>query len=122
MFEPPALSESLALPSLFTQLQVRYPTSGLLTELVQMDADRCVVRALVQLGNMTLATSMATATTVEQAEDQARLRVLALLGIHTTLPNVPAISSNGEGFAYRSCCPSIANQLTADNRTRKSAA
>jgi hypothetical protein len=92
MFEPPALSESLALPSLFTQLQVRYPTSGLLTELVQMDADRCVVRALVQLGNMTLATSMATATTVEQAEDQARLRVLALLGIHTTLPNVPAIS------------------------------
>jgi cobyrinic acid a,c-diamide synthase len=30
--------------------------------------------------------------------------------------------ANGEGFAYRSCCPSIANQLTADNRTRKSAA
>jgi hypothetical protein len=39
---------------------------------------------------MTLATSMATATTVEQAEDQARLRVLALLGIHTPLSNVPA--------------------------------
>ncbi|MBD2075091.1 hypothetical protein H6F86_14530 [Phormidium sp. FACHB-592] len=90
MSELPALSESLALPSLFTQLQVRYPTSGLLTELVQMDADRYVVRALVQLGSMTLATSMATATTVEQAEDQARLRVLALLGIHTPLSNVPA--------------------------------
>lgn len=90
MSELPALSESLALPSLFTQLQVRYPTSGLLTELVQMDADRCVVRALVQLGSMTLATSMATATTVEQAEDRARLRVLALLGIHTPLSTVPA--------------------------------
>ncbi|MBD2036233.1 hypothetical protein H6F76_14540 [Leptolyngbya sp. FACHB-321] len=90
MSELPALSESLALPSLFTQLQVRYPTSGLLTELVQMDADRYVVRALVQLGSMTLATSMATATTVEQAEDRARLRVLALLGIYTPLSNVPA--------------------------------
>ena len=95
MSELPALSESLALPSLFTQLQVRYPTSGLLTELVQMDADRCVVRALVQLGSITLATSMATATTVEQAEDRARLRVLALLGIHTTLSNVPAGSFSG---------------------------
>ena len=95
MSELPALSESLALPSLFTQLQVRYPTSGLLTELVQMDTDRCVVRALVQLGSMTLATSMATATTVEQAEDRARLRVLALLGIHTTLSNVPAGSFSG---------------------------
>jgi hypothetical protein len=89
------MSETPALPSLFTQLQVRYPTSGLLTELVQMDADRCVVRALVQLGSTTLATSMATATTVEQAEDQARLRVLALLGIHTTLSNVPAVSFSG---------------------------
>ncbi|XHX79712.1 MAG: hypothetical protein RBJ76_07265 [Stenomitos frigidus ULC029] len=89
------MSDSSALPSLFTQLQVRYPTSGLLTELVQMDADRCVVRALVQLGSMTLATSMATAATVEQAEDQARLRVLALLGIHTTLAYVPAVSLAG---------------------------
>lgn len=87
------MSESTALPLLFTQLQARYPTSGLLTELVQIDVDRCVVRALVQLGSMTLATSMATAATVEQAEDQARLRVLALLGIHTTsfssVPTVP---------------------------------
>ncbi len=77
---------------LFTQLQSRYPTSGLITELVHSDVDRAVVRALVQVGTMTLATSMAAAPTVEQAEDQARLRVLALLGINSTAAPSSALS------------------------------
>jgi hypothetical protein len=81
------MSESSDLHPLFVQLQSRYPTSGLLTELVQIHADRFVVRALVQLGSVTLATSLATAATVEGAEDQARLRVLALIGIHPATPS-----------------------------------
>ncbi|MCL6435547.1 MAG: hypothetical protein K6T90_15305 [Leptolyngbyaceae cyanobacterium HOT.MB2.61] len=66
---------------LFTQLQTRYPTSSLVSELVQVHGDRFVVRAIVQLGGMALVTSMAAAATIEQAEDQAKLRVLAMLGI-----------------------------------------
>ncbi|MBW4578944.1 MAG: hypothetical protein KME42_05125 [Tildeniella nuda ZEHNDER 1965/U140] len=85
------MPESLDLHSLFRQLQTRYPTSGLLTELVQIHADHFVVRALVQLGSMTLATSLSNAATVEQAEDQARLRVLALLGIHPAPSGIPAM-------------------------------
>jgi len=51
------------------------------------------VRALVQVGGITLVTSMATASTVEQAEDQARLRVLAMLGIDTKNgSNLPSMS------------------------------
>ncbi|HEY9907332.1 MAG TPA: hypothetical protein V6D18_06950, partial [Thermosynechococcaceae cyanobacterium] len=65
---------------LFTQLQTRYPTSSLLTELLQIHDGHFVVRALVQVGEATLVTSMAAATTIEQAEDQARSRVLKLLG------------------------------------------
>ena len=87
------MSESPDLHPLFVQLQTRYPTSGLLTELVQMHADRFVVRALVQLGSMTLATSLSTAITVEQAEDQARLRVLALVGIRpASFADLPAMA------------------------------
>lgn len=85
------MPEVLNLHPLFVQLQTRYPTSGLLTELVQMHADDFVVRAIVQLGSMTLATSLATAATVEQAEDQARLRVLALLGIHPAPSGFPEL-------------------------------
>lgn len=66
---------------LFTQLQTRYPTSSLVSELVQVHGDRFIVRALVQLGGVILATGMAAAATIEQAEDQARLRVLHVLGI-----------------------------------------
>ncbi|MBW4472403.1 MAG: hypothetical protein KME45_18815 [Stenomitos rutilans HA7619-LM2] len=93
------MPEALDLPTLFAQLQTRYPASGLLTELVQIHADRFVVRAIVQLGNMTLATSLAAATTVEQAEDQARLRVLVLLGIALNVQPVP-IASTTLPFPY----------------------
>ncbi|XGV97180.1 MAG: hypothetical protein ACAF41_31215 [Leptolyngbya sp. BL-A-14] len=73
-------------------MQTRYPTSGLLTELVQTHADQFVVRAIVQLGSMTLATSLASAGTVEQAEDQSRLRVLSLLGIYPDVHPAPFVS------------------------------
>lgn len=98
---------------LFVQLQTRYPTSGLLTELVQMHADHFVVRAIVQLGNMTLATSLAAATTVEQAEDQARLRVLTLLGIHADIQPASIANRPGEPF------PSASTPLAALDRTFK---
>jgi hypothetical protein len=75
------MSETINFHSLFVQLQTRYPAASLVTELVQMQGDRAIVRAIVQVNGFTLATGMAAAATIELAEDQARLRVLSVLGI-----------------------------------------
>jgi hypothetical protein len=69
---------------MFTQLRVRYPTSSLVTELSAIDHGKYIVRCLVQVEGITLVTGLAAAETVELAEDQARSRALAVLGIDTT--------------------------------------
>lgn len=93
------MPEPVDFHALFSRLQSRYPTSSLLCELVQTHEGLFVVRAIVQVGSVPLVSSHAAAASVEQAEDGARLRVLALLGIQpvgsglptarTELPNPP---------------------------------
>ncbi|MFM7449768.1 MAG: hypothetical protein ACKO24_14385 [Leptolyngbyaceae cyanobacterium] len=73
--------ESVDFHALYTQLQTRYPSSGLISELVQVQADQYVVRVSIQIGATTLVSSLAAAATVEQAEDLARLRALRLIGV-----------------------------------------
>jgi hypothetical protein len=75
---------SIDLRTLFAQLQQRYPHASLTTELVQIHQDRFIVRALIQTAGMPLVSGMATANSVEAAEDEARLRALKLLGISTS--------------------------------------
>ena len=77
----------------FTQLQKHYPTSALVTELVQIHQERFIVKAIVQMGGAAIATSMAESAHLETAEDQARLRVLDLLGISVIsgIPNLDSI-------------------------------
>jgi len=67
--------------SLFAQLRNRYPTGALSSELVQVYEGQFVVRALVQVGGLTMATGMAAADRVEVAEDRARIRAMEVLGI-----------------------------------------
>ncbi|UBF28976.1 hypothetical protein K9N68_14715 [Kovacikia minuta CCNUW1] len=81
--------ESADFQTLFSQLQSRYPSASLTSDLVQIHAGHYVVRAVVQVGGVVLATSLSAGATVELAEDQARLRVLKMLGI------VPASSGQG---------------------------
>jgi hypothetical protein len=69
--------------SLLIQLRAHYPTACLLAELVQVQGDQYVVRAMVNVELQVLATALAAATTVEEAENQARQRVLDVLGIQT---------------------------------------
>jgi len=45
------------------------------------------VRAIAQVSGMTLATAMAAADTIEQADDRAKVRVLEVLGIQTATPS-----------------------------------
>lgn len=83
------MSEAANFHLLFTQLQSRYPACSLISELLRVHRDRFIVRASVQSGGVTLATGMATAATIEQAEDEARLRVLSLLGITAIASSAP---------------------------------
>ncbi|MGK7874811.1 MAG: hypothetical protein AB4426_16375 [Xenococcaceae cyanobacterium] len=67
---------------MLTQFRIRYPQGSLISELVKIDRGQYVVRALVQVEGVTLATGLAAANTVEQAEDHARNRALAVLDLN----------------------------------------
>lgn len=66
---------------MFNQFRVHYPTGSLVTELSAIDHGMYIVRCLVQVDGTTLVTGLAAARTVELAEDEARSRALAVLGI-----------------------------------------
>ncbi len=67
---------------MYLQLLTRYPTASLVSELLQVQNGNFVVRVIIQVGGVTLTTGMAASPSVEKAEDQARLRALAVLGIY----------------------------------------
>jgi hypothetical protein len=79
---------------MFTQFRVRYPKGCLISEFVTIDHGKYVVRALVKVEDVTLATGLAAAETVELAEDRARTRALAVLGIHPTTANNDVSANN----------------------------
>lgn len=74
---------------MFSQFQSHYPTGSLTAELVQIHEGYYIVKAAVQVGDVILATAMSSATTIEQAEDRARYRALAVLGIEPSLDDSP---------------------------------
>lgn len=75
---------------ILTQFRANYPNGSLVAELLTIHQNNYVVRAIVQLGGMTLASGMATASTVEQAEDQAKIRALETLGLANNGVSHPA--------------------------------
>ncbi len=66
---------------MFTQFRAIYPTGQLICELLTVHHGKFVVRCLVQVDGKTLATGMSAAESIEEAEDRARLRAIALLGL-----------------------------------------
>jgi hypothetical protein len=76
---------------MLNQFRLQYPQGSLTSELVMIDHGLYIVRSRVEVGEVTLATGLAGATTVESAEDQARLRALALLNFdNKPAPIAPA--------------------------------
>jgi len=82
---------SAPLPALIAQFYQRYPAGSLTAELIQIHDAQFIVRASVQINGEVRATGMAAATTIEAAEDQARLRAITLLA--TALPPLVAETS-----------------------------
>lgn len=66
--------------TLFTQFRHQYATGSLTTELLTTHADQYLVKATVTIGDQVLTTALAAATDLVTADDQAKIRVLALLG------------------------------------------
>ena len=77
---------------MLAQFRARYPTGQLISELLTVHHGKFVVRSLVQVDGKTLATGMSAAESVEEAEDRARLRSLAVLGFNSPGPAIESIS------------------------------
>jgi hypothetical protein len=98
----------VSIQTLLAQFQARYPSGSVTSELLTIHENRFVVRAIVHLGNITLATAMASATEIEQAEDRAKVRVLTALGINafpansstSTLPYSSTVAAPLEASAH----------------------
>ncbi|MGB3691935.1 MAG: hypothetical protein WBG70_11065 [Spirulinaceae cyanobacterium] len=66
---------------MFTQFRIHYPQGSFLSEFVTVDRGQYLVRVLIQDQGITLASGLAAAETIEKAEDKARERAFAALGI-----------------------------------------
>lgn len=66
---------------MLNKFRTRYPQGSLISELIEIDRAQYIVKASVQVNGITLASGMAAAETVELAEDRARVRALAILGL-----------------------------------------
>ncbi len=81
---------------MLAQLRLQYPQSCLISELLEIKHGKYIVRALVQVEGVSIATGLGSGETVEIAEDHARERALAILDLEASLsttaiaPVVPA--------------------------------
>ena len=73
--------------NMLTQFRNHYPHGSIVSELVAVEYGKYVVRTLIQIEGVTLASGLAAADTVEQAEDRARERSLAILDL--SAPSAP---------------------------------
>ncbi len=71
---------------MFAQFRALYPAGQLICELLTIHHGKFVVRCLVQVDGKTLATGMSAAESVEDAEDRARSRSIAVLALTDATP------------------------------------
>jgi len=85
------------LDSLLTQFRATLPYGVVVAEFLTVQDGQFAVRALVQVGGQTLASGMATAPQIEQAEDRAKERALQAFGLSSTgaavSPSAPATAA-----------------------------
>lgn len=102
---------------MFTQFRVRYPQGSLITDLLAIDRGHYIVRCCIQVEGITLATGLAAAETIELAEDQARSRALAVLGITQTPapshPETPILPQ--EELVSPQATPSVPATFSSEN-------
>jgi hypothetical protein len=79
---------------MLNQFRSLYPQGGLISELITINHGKYIVRVLIIVDGVNVASGLAAADTVELAEDQARSRALATLDLSiesvNKIPNVQA--------------------------------
>lgn len=75
---------------MLTEFQARYPQGSLISELLTIYQGKFVVRVLVQVDGVIRASGMAAAQTPELAEDEARMRALAVMAIDQASAPLPS--------------------------------
>lgn len=73
---------------MLAQLRLQYPQSCLISELLEIKHGKYIVRALVQVEGVSIATGLGSGETVEIAEDHARERALAILDLEASLSTI----------------------------------
>ena len=67
---------------MLAQFKIRYPQGTVISELIEIDRNRYIVKASVVIDGVTIVTGMAGCETIELAEDLAQQRALALLDLN----------------------------------------
>ncbi|MGB3404408.1 MAG: hypothetical protein WBA77_17115 [Microcoleaceae cyanobacterium] len=79
---------------MINQFRNRYPNARFISELLAIDHGKFIVRVLIQVEDVILATGLAAAETVETAEDQARKRAIDILGDSVEIPKPQPTASS----------------------------
>jgi hypothetical protein len=73
--------------SFISQFRTSYPQGSIISELIAIDHGKYIVRVILQSDGQILATGLAGADTVEQAEDLARERACSVLLLNQVVTN-----------------------------------
>lgn len=87
---------------MLSQFRAQYPQGSLTSELIQIDHGRYIVRALVVVDGVMLASGLAADQSLEAAEDQARLRALALLNLENASTRTESAAAQLKANAVQS--------------------
>ncbi len=113
--------------NLFAQFRHQYANGSLTSELLMTHADQYLVKATVSIGDQVIGTALAADTALAIADDQAKTRVLAMLGYGQDssaeiVPPAPkTISSNSEAISSADAKPP-ATDIAKDTVTVSTAA
>ncbi|MCT7952140.1 hypothetical protein NG798_20290 [Ancylothrix sp. C2] len=83
---------------MFSDFRSRYPTGCLISEFVTVDRAQYIVRVLVVVDGVTLSAALGAALSVEEAEEKARMRALAVLPVEWSSAAKTVPSEVGAGF------------------------
>ncbi len=103
---------------MFKEFRKHYPQGSLITEFVQVDREKYIVRALIQVDGVILLTSLAAAHSIEEAEDKARERVLTLSDLDLGTRNAPltdTFASNNSDKSRTTAISLSAREETPNN-------
>jgi hypothetical protein len=110
------LRSARALHPVLQLLRSQYSSGCLTAELVQVVHDQFVVQAKVQVEGVAIVTALASASTVEVAEDRARTRVLESLGLSST-PSLNHALSPSISAPLSATMPLISEVVLPDMRS-----